>query len=757
MTTRSAAVLPRSLAFRCITALAALTAFWTPAHADEPPLTVADWSRMIWKDAQSGDASGVQALLQRIPLEHEDASLREIRALADRFSTHATERAASRVARVEELRAELAKHVEAGEMLKALGSAIEWYAVADDKLAVLSDEAVRSLTAEADAKAREHEAARRWLDAQAIFFRLSILYEDQSIGSGEFATLARRLKDDARRVGDRITLLSMFVPKRLHELRNEQLVAQGEDPLPAYNDLAADWREKVAGIDQYMLRRAILRAHASHVDRVPLSKLITGGLRAVRVFATTPDLVDAFPSFKDEGTRNAFIKEVDARLAAVDALAGKDADSFDLTKSIMALLDANDAGLKIPSEAILRTFGDGAVAELDEFSSVIWPDEMNRFRRMTEGRFQGVGIQITLDDGRNLKVVTPLEGTPAQRAGIKPGDLIRKVDGHDTLGLSLLQAVDRITGEGGTTVTLSVEREGAEGLIDFNLTRTDIPIYTVKGWKRNGVHESDWDWFVDPDSRIGYVRLTQFTDDTTAHFDEAVRQMREKGLNALVLDLRFNPGGLLSQSVSMSNRFIDEGVIVTQHDANGELMDIQRARRGAASLADIPVAVLINEGSASASEIVSGAIQDYARDGVLDAVLVGARSFGKGSVQNIYDLGRSKALFKVTERYYHLPKGRLIHRRDGATEWGVQPDYAVDVLPKQVGDALELRQDADLLELDQQGNVTNDATRPDPTRLLTEGLDPQLEAAVLLLKSQVVARTAGHAMLPPAVAPVGGM
>ncbi len=757
MTTAAATVRSRSLALRCLTAVAAATVIWSPSIAQDSPLSVAEWSRMIWKDAQSGDSSGVRQLLERIPIEHEDPALREIRVLADRFAEHASQRAEARGTRVQELRAELAERVEAGDILKSLGSVIEWYAVAEDKQAVLEEEAVRSLTATAEAKAREHEAARRWLDAQAIFFRLSLLYEDQSVGSGEFAAYARRLKDDAARLGDRLALLSMYVPRRLHELRNEQLLAQGEDPLPAYNDLADDWREKIAGIDQYILRRAILRAHASHVDRVPLSRLIAGGLRAVRTFATTPDLAEAFPSFNDEESRNALVREIDARLDAINALAGKDADSFDLTKSIMALLDANDAGPKVPSEALLRMYGEGAVAELDEFSSIIWPDEMNRFRRMTEGRFQGVGIQITLDEGRNLKVVTPLEGTPAQRAGIKPGDLIRKVNGHNTLGISLLQAVDRITGEAGTTVTLSVEREGAEGLIDFTLERADIPIYTVKGWKRNGAHESDWDWFVDPESRIGYVRLTQFTDDTTAHFDEAVRQMREKGLAGLVLDLRFNPGGLLTQSVSMSNRFIDEGVIVSQHDANGELMDIQRARRGAASLADIPVAVLINEGSASASEIVSGALQDYARDGVIDAVLVGARSFGKGSVQNIYDLGRNKALFKVTERYYHLPKGRLIHRRDGASEWGVQPDFAVDVLPKQVGDALELRQDADLLELDQAGNVTNEATRPDPARLLTEGLDPQLEAAVLLLRSQTIARTAPHAMLPPSATPVGGM
>lgn len=754
--TTAATVRPRFFAFLCSTFVAA-AAIPQLALAQETPLSVAEWSRMIWKDAQSGDSSGVTQLLERIPREHEDPSLRELRTLADRFAEHAAQRVEARAVRVEELRAELAKHVEANDLLKALGSVIEWYAVADDKQAVLAEADVRALIAKADAKAREHEEARRWLDAQAIIFRLSLLFEDQSVGSGELAAQGRRYKEDAARLGDRLSLLSTYVPRRLHELRNEQLVAQGEKPLPAFNDLSDDWREKIAGIDQYMLRRAILRAHASHVDRVPLAKLIAGGLRAVRTFATTPDLAEAFPSFNDEPTREALIKEIDARLDAINAMAGKDADSFDLTKSIMALLDANDGGLKAPSEVILRVFGEGAVAELDEFSSIVWPDEMNRFRRMTEGRFQGVGIQITLDEGRNLKVVTPLEGTPAQRAGVKPGDLIRKVNGHDTLGISLLQAVDRITGEAGTTVNLSVEREGAEGLIDFTLTRADIPIYTVKGWKRNGAHESDWDWFVDPDSRIGYVRLTQFTDDTTSHFDEAVRQMREKGLAGLVLDLRFNPGGLLTQSVSMSNRFIDDGVIVSQHDANGELMDVQRARRGSATLADIPIAVLINEGSASASEIVSGALQDYARDGVIDAVLVGARSFGKGSVQNIYDLGRGKALFKVTERYYHLPKGRLIHRRDGASEWGVQPDFAVDVLPKQVGDALELRQDADLLELDQAGNVTNETTRPDPNRLLLEGLDPQLEAAVLLLKSQTIARTAGHAMLPPGAPAVGGL
>ena len=225
--------------------------------------------------------------------------------------------------------------------------------------------------------------------------------------------------------------------------------------------------------------------------------------------------------------------------------------------------------------------------------------------------------------------------------------------------------------------------------------------------------------------------------------------MQGAGANALILDLRFNPGGLLREAVSIANRFVREGVIVSQHNAQGVQVDADRARPGMDTLRSMPVAVLINDGSASASEIVAGCLQDYAKTGAINAVVVGVRTYGKGSVQNIYDLGRGEAILKLTERYYRLPGGRLIHRRDGQNVWGVEPDITVRMLPNQIGEALELRQTADIVEIDERGVALNEDKRPDPTRLLTEGIDTQLEVALLLLRTQTLGKSKGHAMLAP--------
>ncbi|MCA9311575.1 MAG: hypothetical protein KDA21_10245, partial [Phycisphaerales bacterium] len=201
----------------------------------------------------------------------------------------------------------------------------------------------------------------------------------------------------------------------------------------------------------------------------------------------------------------------------------------------------------------------------------------------------------------------------------------------------------------------------------------------------------------------------------------------------------WNPGGLLDEAVNIVSLFVDgRQVVVTQRDAAGVARDVQKTRRGPVRIDDdIPVVVLVNGGSASASEIVAGCLQDYEK-----AVIVGERSFGKGSVQNVFPLSDDKARFKLTTQYYYLPSGRLIHRREGSATWGIEPDVEVEALPGQISDALALRQDADVIEFDNTGHPVQKEDLPDPTRLLTEGLDPQLETAVLLVKSQLVAGTA---------------
>ncbi|MBL0921882.1 MAG: S41 family peptidase [Phycisphaerales bacterium] len=717
--------------------------------ADTPPastISLSDWSSRVWTNAGSGDGEGLFGALRALPSEHEDGSVRSLRAAVDRLDEHESAARAKRLERLAEVEQELNKHIAADDLSQALVSAVELTELSTDKQSTLNDARIRALVSEAERKFREAEGKSDWFLAQDLVYRLNILFEQPGT-----------YRDDLRRLSERMALLRLYAPKKLHEIRNEYRKRDGKEPLP-FNDMGEKWQDKLAGIDQFMVRRALLRAHHSHVDGAALKDLIEGGLLMVRTLVTTPDLSVSFAGLSDRAAREKMVQAIDARLASTRS-SPRDADTLDLSRVITALLEANTQTIKIPEQALLRAFGDGAISKLDEFSEIYWPDMVPQFLRTTQGKFQGVGVQIRVDEGGNLMVVTPLDDTPAARAGMRRGDIIRKVDGDPTLGITVLQAVDKITGAAGTPVTLTIERPGREEWFDLRLTRAEIPIYSVKGWSRSGVHEDDWDWFVDRENKIGYVRLTQFSEDTTRQFDRALNQMRTEGLNALILDLRYNPGGLLTQAVSISNRFVNSGVIVSQHDATGVQTDAESARPGMASLRNIPVAILINEGSASASEIVAGAVQDYARLGEVDAILVGSRSYGKGSVQNLHDLARGSAILKLTERYYHLPDGRLIHRKVGAEEWGVHPDVEVQMLPSQMSDAIELRDAADILpgQMDADGDAP-----PDPRRLLTEGIDPQLETAVLLLQARVLGRTSGHAMLttqepaPAAAVPAGG-
>lgn len=735
----------RTTLLRRTLGVVASVALATGALAAPPTerVSVDEWSRLVWMNAEAGRTEVVFKLLEALPKDHASVAVSSLRDAVDLRERHIQDREASRVARMGELRTELAERLGNAEYDKALNSAVELQDLSGDKQAFLRDPQIMDLVARAEDAARRAEANNDWLRAQSLYFRLSLLFEN-----------TKRYDTELKRLSQRLTYLRLYAPKTLHDMRDAERIRDGKDPLPPFNSIGEDWRERLKGIDRTMVVRALTRADQANVDGVGLGEMIVGGLRAVENLVTTGALAQTFPSLADARTREAFLAQVGAEATRFDARAN--AGQFELRRAITNLLQANASTVNIPEEAVLQAFGDGAMLALDEFSSIIWPFDMNQFMRSTQGSFQGVGIQIQLDEAGNLKVVTPIEGTPAQRAGIKRGDIIRRIEKDSTLGITLLQAVDRITGPAGTKVTISIEREGMDEPFDVTLTRAQIPIYTVKGWERNGPSENDWNWFIDEQSGVGYVRLTQFTENTSRDFDNAIRAMQARGLKGLILDMRFNPGGLLSQAVAIANRFVDDGVIVSQHDARGFQTDRQVARRGLATLNRIPVAVLVNEGSASASEIVAGVLQDYAKGGRISAILVGATTYGKGSVQNVYDLADGVAALKLTTQYYKLPGGRLIHRRPGAEGWGVAPDIEVKMLPKQVGNALELRQDADIVEFDAKGKPVLAENRPDPKRLLADGIDPQLETALLLLKSRILGQTEAQAMLDAPIAPRGG-
>jgi carboxyl-terminal processing protease len=484
-----------------------------------------------------------------------------------------------------------------------------------------------------------------------------------------------------------------------------------------------------------------------------MDKILKGGIDSLRTLVTTTDLQKTFPGLAKEQARNDFLSFLDGEDAKLEKT-GPQAGTSELLTLAQRLIDRNEKTVNLPVYALLHEFGNGGMLALDEFSAIIWPDEIRRFNRNTQGKFVGVGIQIELDPLWNIRVVTPLPDTPALEAGVRPGDLIRKVDGQSTEGFSLDQAVDVITGPTETGVLLTVERdEGDKGKteLEFPLKRKQINVGTVKGWKKTGPRDTDWDYFIDPASRIGYVRVTQFADRTDAELDKAVDQLREAGVSGLIFDLRFDPGGLLDQAVAVVSRFIDRGaarhnngMVVTTHTKDNQLVQAEAVLADKARLSGMPVVVLVNEGSASASEIVSGALQDYARAGDLKVIVLGARSFGKGSVQNVWPMEsrgdrNAQAAVKVTTQYYHLPGGRMIHRLPAAGEWGVEPNLKVEMLPMQTADSVLLRQNADVLKLGMKA-PKDPGEMANPDDLLNKGIDLQLETALVILQSQAAGK-----------------
>ena len=308
------------------------------------------------------------------------------------------------------------------------------------------------------------------------------------------------------------------------------------------------------------------------------------------------------------------------------------------------------------------------LGQLDPFTTYVPPANQEEFDNSLEGSFRGVGIQLNQRDDGKIQVVTPIDGSPAFKAGIEAGDIIQKVNGESIEGLRLEDVMKKVKGAIGTPVTLTVLHEDSPNPVDLSMTRQEVVVPTVKGYSRNP--DNSWDYFATDDPKIGYIRLTQFTPDSFEEMKKAMTQLLSTGMKGLVLDLRWNPGGRLDEAVKIVNMFIDHGVIVST-EGRSRPKEVKTASAGNA-LPYFPMVVLVNEGSASASEIVSGSLKDNHR-----ALIVGTRTYGKGSVQELIPLDGNSGELKLTVAYYYLPSGRLVHRKKDATDWGVDPQIDV--------------------------------------------------------------------------------
>ena len=308
----------------------------------------------------------------------------------------------------------------------------------------------------------------------------------------------------------------------------------------------------------------------------------------------------------------------------------------------------------IDDKALLENAIRGMLSGLDPHSTYLVPDDYQELQAGTSGEFGGLGIEVGMEDGF-VKVIAPIDDTPAQRAGVEAGDLVIRLDDTPVKGMSLAEAVKVMRGEPGTDIVLTIVREGVDRPIRITITRDVIHVTSVRSRP------------LEPG--YGYIRISQFQLRTGESLREAVGTLREgtgdDGLKGVVLDLRNNPGGVLNAAVSVSDAFLDKGIIVYT-DGRMDDAKLSFSAKGSDILDGIPLVVLVNAGSASASEIVAGALQDHRR-----AVIMGEKTFGKGSVQTILPLGNGSALKLTTARYY-TPSGTSIQAR------GIVPDIALD-------------------------------------------------------------------------------
>jgi len=323
---------------------------------------------------------------------------------------------------------------------------------------------------------------------------------------------------------------------------------------------------------------------------------------------------------------------------------------------------------------LLESALEGMLQNLDQHSSFINTSEWKQFRRQIEGKFGGIGIQVGVDpETGRLRVLAPMVGTPAYEAGVLAGDQIMDIDGQSTEGMTPDKAVDVLTGRPGTEVKLNLLHEGTEVPETVSITRAIIEVPSVLGDRR--ADNDQWDFMVDKDKKIGYVRLTGFIQNSADELRKALEQLKEEGVKGLIIDLRDNPGGLLSSAVEISDLFLEKGKVVSTEGRN-TIPKSYLAQKDS-PYEELPLVILINQNSASASEIVSAALEDNDR-----ATVIGQRSYGKGSVQNILELEDGSSVLKLTVASYHRPNGDNIHRfRDAkpTDKWGVSPSPGMEV------------------------------------------------------------------------------
>jgi len=404
---------------------------------------------------------------------------------------------------------------------------------------------------------------------------------------------------------------------------------------------------------------------------------------------------------------------------------------IDIFEKVLAL---NTTTVELPRPLLIAHFAEASLSALDPYTVIVWPRQVQDFEKIMTNEFTGIGIEISKQKGL-LTVVSLLPDTPAYNSGLDAEDVIEKVDGVETKDMSLSCAVKNITGPAGTTVKLTIRRPGEDETRDITITRAKIAVPTIRGWQRT--EAGRWLYMIDDRRKIGYIRITNFSDKTASGLEKVLSELEAEGLNGLILDLRFNTGGLLNMAVKVADNFLKEGPIVVTRPRSWLSSTYAMAHKEGTH-PDYPLVVLINRYSASASEIVAGALADPLHN---RASLVGERTHGKGSIQGIVSYPKGGAQLKYTMAYYHLPSGQRVKSRDtvrkqGGEDWGVGPNIEVKLRSNEIKKMFDVQRDNDVLAKADHDKEAAPLKKHTAEESLSA--DPQLAVGLLVVRSKLI-------------------
>jgi carboxyl-terminal processing protease len=597
------------------------------------------------------------------------------------------------------------------------------FADEEQKKQLLSDPFVKEAIQEAIDKAAKYEVEGKWLDSYTNCYAWLTAIDPNNEGYEDYAD----------------------------QLLDKAMIAMAFEDSPCETST-----ERFAGVKEELFTRAVNFLNTRYVNVIDYNAMATKAIERCKLLAEVvstssrlnedssnnkPGILDAIKGTLDSEKLSRWsqglTRLLDEAKSSSGGLERLDKNKFlDIFESV---LDLNKSTIQLPQGVLIAQFVEASLATLDPYTVIVWPRQVQDFEQMMTSEFTGIGIEISKQKGL-LTVASLLLDTPAFNSDLDAGDIIEQVDGVETKDMSLFCAAKKIKGPAKTKVTLKVRRPSDDEKVDdkvfdVTITRDTITVPTVRGWQRS--QAGKWLYMIDEKNKIGFVRLTSFSSDTASGLEKVLFDLEDRGLKGLILDLRFNTGGLLDSAVAVVDLFVEEGVIVRRQSSYGR-MPIYETAHKKGTHPNYPLVILINSSSASASEIVAGALADkkYKR-----AILVGTRTHGKGSVQGITPYIGGGAQLKYTMAYYHLPSGQRVESQDemkklGRKDWGIAPNVDVELRSDERKKIAEVQRDNDVLVKANHNGTDNEFKKYTIKETLAS--DPQLAVALLVIKSQLI-------------------